>query len=343
MKNKNYGHFTQYERDRLQAMLEGGHKQKDIAEVLNRDPGSISREIKRNRRRKHKNGRTYYCRYQATIAGNKSYVRRKYSKYQGKKINENNELKKNIIAGLKDFCNPDEISGRMKEENLPFYASKTAIYEWLYSEWGQRYCRYLPSKQYAKKKRRKYPKGKRQMIPNRVGIEMRPMEINSNLVYGHCEADTIVSGKKTGSKAALAVVCQRKGQYLSLRKIPSMKPRAFKNSVLDIKKTQIILSFTMDNGLENREHEQFEAPTYFCDPYSSWQKGKVENINRMIRRFFPKGCDINDYSNEYVKMVEDILNNKPRKSLGYKTPMEIMLENNLLIKKTEAQKIALRG
>jgi IS30 family transposase len=343
MKNKNYGHFTQYERDRLQAMLEGGHKQKDIAEILNWDQGSISREIKRNRRRRHKNGRTYYGRYQATIAGNKSYVRRKYSKYQGKKINENEELEKYIIAGLKSFCNPDEISGRMKEENLPFYASKTAIYEWLYSEWGQRYCRYLPSKQYAKKKRRKHPKGKRQIIPNRIGIEMRPIEINNNSAYGHCEADTIVSGKKTASKAALAVVCQMKSKYLGIQKISSMKPAAFKQAIWKIKKRQTILSLTMDNGLENREHEQFGVPTYFCDTYSSWQKPKVENSNGTIRRFFPKGCDINDYSDEYVRMVEDILNNKPRRSLGYKTPMEIMLENDLIIKKTEDKKIALRG
>ena len=172
---------------------------------------------------------------------------------------------------------------------------------------------------------------------------MRPAEINNNSVYGHCEADTIVSGKKTGSKAALTVVCQRKCQYLGLRKIPSMKPKAFKKSILDIKKTQITLSFTMDNGQENRLHEEFGAATYFCDAYSSWQKGRVENINRMIRRFIAKGSNINDYSDEYVRMVEDTLNNKPRKSLGCKTPKEIMLENNLIIKKTEAQKIALRG
>jgi len=343
MKNKNYGHFTQQERDRLQAMLDGGHKQNEIAEVLERDPGSISREIKRNRRRRHKNGRTYYGRYRATIAGNKSYVRRKYSKYQGKKINENEELKNYIIAGLKDSWNPDEISGKMKKDNLPFYASKTAIYEWLYSEWGQRYCRYLPTKQYDKKKRKKYPKSKKQIIPNRIGIEMRPAEINDNDVYGHCEADTIVSGKKTGSKAALAVVCQRKSKYLGIRKILTMKPAAFKRAIWKIKNSQTVLSLTLDNGLENREHEQFGMATYFCDKYSSWQKPKVENSNGTIRRFFPKGCDVNDYSDEYVRMVEDTLNNKPRRSLGYKTPMEIMLENNLIIKKTEAQKIALRG
>ena len=343
MKNKKYGHLTQYERDRIQAMLDGGCTQKNIADVLERDPGSISREIRRNRKRKHKNGHIYYGPYNASIAQNKKCVRRKNSKYQGKKINENDELRKYVISGLKKFWNPDEISGKMKTEKLPFYASKTAIYEWLYSIWGQQYCCYLQSKQYDPRKRRKHPKSRRQIIPNRVGIEMRPMEITSNSVYGHCEADTIVSGKKTGSKSALVVVCQRKGQYIGLRRIQTMKPRVFKKSILDIKKTQIILSLTMDNGQENREHEQFKTPTYFCDPYSSWQKGRVENINRMIRRFIPKGCNINDYSNEYVKMVEDVLNNKPRRSLGYKTPLEIMLENNLLIKKPEAQKIALRG
>ena len=343
MKNKKYGHFTQGERDRLQIMFAGGQKQKDIAAVLKKDPGSISREIKRNRRRRHKNGRTYYGRYSATIAGNKSYVRRKYSKYQGKKINENEELKNYIIAGLKDSWNPDEISGRMKEKNLPFYASKTAIYEWLYSEWGQRYCRYLPSKQYDPRKRNKYPKSKRQIIPNRIGIEMRPAEINDNSAYGHCEGDTIVSGKKTGGKAALAVVCQMKSKYLGIQKIPSLKPAAFKQAVWKIKKRQTILSLTMDNGQENREHEQFGMPTYFCDKYSSWQKPKVENSNGTIRRFFPKGCNLDNYSDEYVRIVEDILNNKPRRSLGYRTPKEIMLENNLLIKKTEAEKIALRG
>ena len=329
MKNKKYGHFTQSERDRIQAMLENGLKQKDIAKVLKRDEGALSREIERNRRKRHKNGMIIYGKYEASVAGNKSYVRRKNAKYQGKKINENKELREYIISGLKKYWNPDEISGRMREDKLPFYASKTSIYEWLYSVWGQKYCRYLPTKRYHPRKRRK--KSKREIIPNRIGIEMRPEEINENTIYGHCEADTIVSGKKTGSKAALAVTCQRKGQYLGLRKIPSLRPREFKKAVLNIKKTQIILSFTLDNGLENRLHEELETDTYFCDPYSSWQKSKVENINGLIRRFFPKGCDINDYSDEYVKMVEDILNNKPRRSLGYKTPREVMLENNLII------------
>jgi IS30 family transposase len=341
MKNKKYGHFTQSDRDRIQAILEGGHTQKEIADVLKKDPGSVSREIERNCRRRRKNGKIYYGKYDASLAQIKSSVRRRYAKYQGKKINENRELKEYIINGLKNFWNPDEISGKMKENCLPFYVSKTAIYEWLYSEWGQRYCCYLPSKRYHPRKRRK--KAKRQIIPNRIGIELRPKEINDNIVFGHCEADTIVSGKKTGSKAALAVTIQRNGAYLGLRKIPSLRPKEFKKAILDIKKTQVVLSFTLDNGLENRLHEEFGADTYFCKKYCSTDKPKVENINGLIRRFFPKGCDINNYSEEYVKIVENVLNNKPRRSLGYKTPMEIMLKNNLIIKKTEDKKIALRG
>jgi len=89
---------------------------------------------------------------------------------------------------------------------------------------------------------------------------------------------------------------------------------------------------TLDNGIENRFYEKLRISTFFCDPYSSWQKGGVENINGMIRRFIPKGSDISKYSDEFIRKVENILNNKPRKSLGYKTPKEVMLENGLLLK-----------
>ena len=91
------------------------------------------------------------------------------------------------------------------------------------------------------------------------------------------------------------------------------------------------MSLTQDNGIENTRHEELGVPVYFCDPYSSWQKGGVENANKMIRRFIPKGADIAAYSQEYVSMAVDILNNKPRKSLGYKTPLEVMQKNNLLV------------
>ncbi len=95
-------------------------------------------------------------------------------------------------------------------------------------------------------------------------------------------------------------------------------------------KITMIKSLTMDNGLENRSHESLGVSTFFCDSYASWQKGGIENANKMIRWFVPKGTDINQYSKEYLEWVKWILNNKPRKSLNYKAPLEIMTENNLL-------------
>jgi transposase, IS30 family len=340
MKKKNYGHLTQAERDRIEAMLSSDHTQKEIASVLKRDTGTISREISRNRRSKHKKKKVLKGSYESSVAQQKAYVRRKNAKYQGKKINEDDALRKYIIKRLKKSWNPDEIAGRMKEEKKKFYASKTTIYEWLYSVWGQRYCKYLYEQRYHRKKR-PLKKAKRTLIPNRIGIEMRPVEITRRQEFGHYEGDTIVSGKKTASKKSLAVLQERKAKYVKLKKIKSLRPACFNQAIenmqQDIAKPK---SVTLDNGIENTKYEQLNIQTYFCDPYSSWQKGGVENCNKLIRRFFPKGCDLNAYSDKYVMMVEKRLNDKPRRSLNYRKPIEIMRENNLLNKKTE---VALRG
>jgi len=325
---KRYKHLTQKERDRIEALLLGGYKQKDAAKILKVDESTISREIQRNRRKIRKKRGTINGRYEASVAEQKAYVRRRYAKYQGKKINENKKLKGYIIKKLEKHWNPDEISGRMKREKKKFYASKTAIYEWLRSNRGQYWCQYLYSRRYRKRKRTKN-KAKRHLIPNRVGIELRPREINNKTKYGHYEGDTIVSGKKTGSKKALSVVYERKAKWIAIRKIKSLKPRLFNESINDIKNDLYMETMTLDNGVENTKHEELDIGTYFCDSYSSWQKPGVENANKMIRRFIPKGSDIKNYSSQYVKMVENILNNKPRKSLDYKTPYEVMLENNL--------------
>jgi transposase, IS30 family len=343
MNNKKYTQLNQFERDRLEALLNAGHKQENIAKVLERPPSTISREIKRNKLEKDGKNKKK-GEYKASTAGIKAHFKRKYAKYQGKKINQNNELRTYIVNSLKKYRNPDEIAGRMKKKKKPFYASKTAIYTWLYSAYGQRYCKYLKFQRYNPKKR-KTKKDKKYLIPNRTGIELRPEIINEKQVYGHYEGDTIVSGKKTRSKTSLAVIYERKAKHINIRKISSLKPKNFNIAIKSFAKKQKISSLTLDNGIENRYHQQLRIKTYFCKPYSSWQKGGVEHANSMIRRFIPKGSNIDHYSDEYVKMIEDTINNKPRKSLGYKTPNEIMIENNLFIKnkKFRRKKIALRG
>jgi transposase, IS30 family len=346
---KNYKHLNQFDRDRIEAMDVAGLKQGEIAKILGYHPTTVGREIKRNRRRIRSRGGNKDGPYQASVANHKAYVRRRESKYQGLKIRNDKDLEKYIVRGLKKGWSPDEISGRMKKENQPFYASKDLIYAWLYSVWGQNYTKYLYQKRDQRKKR-KSRKTERVMIPNRVGIELRPEEASNRLNFGHFEGDTIVSGKNcTGSlsKESLAVIYERKAKYIGARKINSMSPKQFNlgvNRILNnLNQTK---TMTLDNGIENRDHEKLGLPTYFCDAYSSWQKPGVENANKMIRQYIPKGSDISCYSHQYVTMIIQRINNKPRKSLSYKTPMEVMLENNLLNKKRAKrlyQKVALGG
>mgnify|MGYP001562993030 CR=1 FL=1 len=343
---RSYRHLNQADRDRLQALRDEGVKQKEIAKILSVDPGTISREIERNRRkyRKRKNIKNKNARYEAGVAEHKAYVRRKYATYQGKHINEHNALRNYIIKRLKLRWNPDEISGRMKKDHAPFYASKTAIYEWLRTVHGQRWCQYVYSQRYSVRKRKK-KKTKKTLIPNRKGIVLRPLGATNRSRYGHYEGDTVVSAKKTASKAALSVLYERKAKYIAARKITNLKPQSNNHAIAAMQQNIMMKSITMDNGIENIKHEELGIPAYFCDPYSSWQKGGVENANKMIRRFIPKKSDINDYSDEYVKEVLDILNNKPRKSLHYQTPYEVMVEHNLFTKnkKIPSREIALRG
>lgn len=329
---KKYHHLAQSERDRIQAMLEFGLKQKEMARVLERNEGAISREIARNRKRFRVKGGIRQGAYLSNAAQAKAMSRRRLAKFQWKKLNQNNELREYVSQRIERYWSPDGISGRMKLEKQPFYASKTALYQWFYSARGQMYCPYLYSQRYRPRKR-KEKKAKKMLIPHRLGLELRPKTMEKE--YRHYEADTMVSGRKTGSRAALSVLHERKAKYTDFERISSLKPKS--HLLAQQKMTERVVepkTLTMDNGLENRYHEQLNLSTFFCDPYSSWQKGRVENSIKQIRRFVPKGTDIARYSNGYLNKVKEILNNKPRKSLGYKTPLEVMIENDLL--KTES-------
>ena len=323
--------LSQFERDRIEAMDRAGVAQKDIAHVIGRDKSTISREIAKNAKKIFVPGSGWKVdRYDANAAQIKTQVRRALASYKGKKINDDPFLERYIVWGLEQCWNPDEISGRMKKDKLPFYASKTAIYEWLYSCWGQQYCHLLPSKQYRAKKRDKdNPKKKRVMIPNRVGIEAKPAE--SAYEFGHLETDTFVSGKKTGGKAAVSVLIEPLASYGSGSKIPNLKPGVNEAAIQEmIKEYKNPKSLTRDNGIENKEHEKTAVPSFFCEPYHATQKPHIENLIKTLRRFFKKGSDLNNYADREIKFAFALLNNKPRKILGYKTPLEVMLENDML-------------
>jgi IS30 family transposase len=275
-----------------------------------RSPNTISYEVEKN------GGLLGYNPHNADIYAR---TRKKDTRREWSKIEHNTEMKTYIIQCLEKHWNPDEISGRMKREKKPWYASKTAIYDWLWSVYGQQYCVQLYSQRYHKKKHGK--KTERVMIPERVGIEERFSGADNRTRYGHWEYDTIVSRK--GCIGGLSVGSERKGKLVVATKVTSMSTSEHMLAVqkqISIYKT---LSITFDNGIENKQHQSLGVPTFFCEPYSSWQKGGVENANKMLRQFFPKGTNFRTVSQKKVDEAVSFINNKPRRSLGYKTALEV--------------------
>ena len=161
------------------------------------------------------------------------------------------------------------------------------------------------------------------MIPDRVSIDMRFLGAMHRTRYGHWEGDTLVSGKRTGSTAAISVVYERKARLVLARSIENLKPESHTNALVRMLAHKKALSMTQDNGIENRLHGELGIPTFFCDPYSSWQKGGVENANKMIRRYIPQGTDCAVISREYLDQIVSVINNKPRRILQYRTAFEV--------------------
>lgn len=337
---KQFGHIKKEERSEIFILLKKGYSSRRIAEALARNHSSISREVKEN----STNGV-----YDPFKANHKAYVKRHNSKYQGMKIRNEPVLEKYIQDKLKTgTLSPEQIAGRIKsvDTNIP-YVSYLGIYKYLYSELGQPFCQYLQSHRYRKRKR-KSKKTKRDMIPNRISIDLRSKIATNRKEFGHFEGDTIVSGKKHHSKAALSVQLERKARYVGIRRVMNLKPITNNNAIKSMSANLAVFkSLTLDNGIENKEQEQLSKDLnidiYFCDPYSSWQKGGVENINRWIRRFIPKGSNIADFTDEYIDFIETKLNNTPRKCLNFKTPLEVMTENNLLLPNSKNLAGAIEG
>jgi IS30 family transposase len=321
-KRRGWHQLRQEDRDRMEALLDAGETQKEIAKVLKVDPGTISRE----RKRKPKDGR-----YDAAKAQAKARVERGHSKYQGMKVNGNAELKAHIIAELEKKRSPDEIAGRMRLEGMPFYASKNAIYKWLYSVYGQRYCPLLCTRRCRKRKQKR--KAKRTMIPNRKSIDDRPLGATNRTRYGHYEGDTIVAPKNAGNTLGVAAAAERKTKFFLATKIPSLAPKEMTKAMNGFAEEASMLSVTMDNGIENKNHEDWDMPAFMADPHSPWQKPLIEGTIGLLRRWhFKKGTDWALVPDAKLQEAVTMLNDKYRKSLGYQSAMEVAVAHGIMKK-----------
>lgn len=292
--------------------------------MLDRDPASISRELKRN---------TVSNAYVAKKASVKSRVRRKAAKFQGKKIVVDQELCSFIETALMQRQSPGAIAGRLKaglEPGLP-YVSRDTIETYIKSAHGSRIEHQLKVLKY--KDKRKNSRRKRPSLPPRgdpkKSIDDRPDVIKNRERAGDLEVDFIVSGKQ-GTGYALTAA-DRKLRVGFIRKIVPVTVANALKALKDIKRVfPELASITTDNDILWQFHKALEkalgVPFYFCDSYASWQKGGIENYNGEARVFIKKGSDISQYNEAYIQMVEDKLNNRYMKVLGYKTPKEALEE-----------------
>lgn len=298
------------ERLEIGILLTKEYSQRSIAKALDRSPNTISYEIKEN----SVNGA-----YDPVKADAKARLRKRMRRLQWSKIEEHPTVKAFVVEKLKTHWNPDEIAGYLKRTKDKRYISKSAIYNWLRTSRGERYCAWLYTKRKRVRKRTK--KTTKVLIPNRVGIERRNGGANNRTRYGHWERDTVVSRK--GCAGGMATHQERKSRLVVGRKVETMTSREHAAVTRSVHVAHVMRSATTDNGIENREHEAWGMNTFFCDAYASWQKGGIENANKMLRQYFPKGTDFMTVTQKQIDDACDIINGKPRKILGYRSAREV--------------------
>lgn len=310
-------HFTLVERKTLEKLLKNKISYEKIGRVIEKVKSSISDEIKNN---------SADGRYDAEIAHIKA-VQRREQKTKRTKLEISAGLKKYVIQKLSGDWSPEQISGELRRQaNGKNVISHETIYQFIYSDEGRRLKLWLHLRHRKKPKRVHWGSRKRRIIiPERVSIRERPSYINLREDFGHYEGDLMIfsDGK------ALAVFVERvtRKTFAILNDNKSAVEMELALHELISSAGQInIKSITFDNGGENVCHakvrldyeKQFD--TYFCDPYCSWQKGSVENMNKLFRQYLPRNISTEKLTQDYVDEVVAKLNSRPRKKLGYSTP-----------------------
>jgi len=315
-----YSHLTLREREEIALGLEIGLKQREIASALKRSPSTISREIKRNK---------LYIRgakYRAAWAQFQTNERKKNSH---KKLRiPNKKLRRFIQEQLKQGYSPEIISAMAFKKNERWKTNYETIYQWIYSD-RRDLIPFLTKSHRIRRKRGSAKQKRCPKIPNRTMIEKRPDYVNLRSETGHWEIDTAISRK---SKAAIMVLAERKTRYVIIKKLEAKTAYYMHDAAVKSLKdypANIRQSITYDNGTENTLHEltnkALGTKSYFCNPYHSWEKGTVENIIGIIRRYYPKKTDWKNITQWDLNKIARFINNRPMKLLGFKTPYQVFV------------------
>ena len=312
-----YRHLTLEERYHIQAYKEAGYTQDSIAKKLGVDPSTISRELNRNSSKIRK-------RYTATKADQVSSDRRMYaSRKSNKKMDK--RMQKIITENLLKDWSPEQISARSKlTDNIDI--SFVRIYQFIEQDRQEGGDLYTHLRFYHTGHRRaRYGSKSKGRIKDRVSISQRDEIVDDKSRIGDWEIDTIVGSNQKG---AITTVVERKTSLVRISIPTSKKAIDIENETIRIMSPlkDKIHTITSDNGLEFSNHKNISQALdyehYFCHPYSSWERGLNEYINGLIRQYIPKGTSFDEITPEYIQMIEDKLNNRPRKALNWKTPNE---------------------
>ena len=312
----NYKHLTIEERCCLREYYLKGYSYRKIAKLMGRNVSTISRELNLNFTHMY-DIPTYF----PHTAQKKYLLRRSYC-HRG--MFHNQEIIDYIHAKLLLTWSPDEIANTPCDLKIP--TAKT-IYRWIYEKYIPVSLKVLRRK--GKSKGRKETRGKFNLGKS---IRKRDKNIYKRLEFGHWEADTVVSGRGK-SKACFATLAERKTRYYIAVKMPNRNAETMQKAIIAALSEfpdDAVKTITCDRGTEFANWQSIEnelnCEIYFADPYCAWQKGTNENSNGLLREYYPKGMDLSKTNNIELKEKLDLLNNRPRKCIDYKTPNELINE-----------------
>ena len=322
-----YKHLTVEEREKIQELLWQKASIRNIAIAIGRSPSSIARELKRNYPPEQK-------RYAPRLANERALAKRK-SRGRTERL-KNDQIRNYVIFHLKKRWSPEQISNTIKE-TINEDVSHEAVYQYVYAQIHRNgYGELKPGKEdlrpYLRRRRkRRMKKGTRRcqriFKPRGISIELRPSVVEKRFRLGDWESDTVES---ISHKPGINTLVERKSGLVLITKLSEKNSAATMAAIIsrfNHLPQKVKQTITFDNGPENSNWKEIEkqtnVKTFFAHAYHSWERGTNENTNGLIRDYFPKKTDFTTISKEELLFVERELNTRPRKRLGWRTPLEV--------------------
>ena len=344
MEPKNYKRLSLSERVVIETLIGEKRTKSYIAKKLNRSRSTIGNEI--NAWIKNPEDR-----YKAELAD--SYAKEWNESKHFDKLSQSKELKRQVYRGLLSNLSPESIAGRLGlvyPDTPRMNISHETIYKHIFSQpqskVGRKLIQLLTRSNSTRHRRRKGAGKKSQSIKDRISIDNRPGLIDQRLEIGHWEGDLMIGPNQN---SCIGTIVERKTRFTFLIKLPNKKSETVCNAFahrLCMLPEVYRKTMTYDNGTEMAQHKILTEKTgmdvYFAHPYSSWERGTNENTNGIVRRFFPKKTDFNYIGNMELANLQNRLNNRPRKVLGYYTPREMFFIEMGITKKHDNDGLVLK-